>query len=270
MLRGSEANKDYPIITTPQKERDFKVAKSGLSEEEKKPVVSEKVQKKIAKKVAACISAGIVASSGGFIALGETGNLPEQTQEWYDSTADSVRAIFGIEEKEPVVVIEKVPETTSPTVQEIVPPTTETTKETPETTVPKEFEASMIKNRLVFSASAKTFGAAHPEATISFEPGAPVPLWYLYDEEIIGGKTYSYMASGVIAGEFKREIGETGKEELLLPIAFQKPGSDKFFVRDISFGDSDFFEAREAGPWGTYIPGGIATCFLDNYTYLGM
>jgi len=67
----------------------------------KKEIVSKvhkKVQKMIAKKVAACIVAGIIVSSGGFIALGETGNLPEQVQGWYNKTAGSIRTFLGIEE----------------------------------------------------------------------------------------------------------------------------------------------------------------------------
>jgi hypothetical protein len=99
--------------------------------------VPDKVQKKIAKKVAACISAGIVASTGGFIALGETGHLPEQTQQWYDSSASHIRAVFGIEElkgkpAETITQETKSPETTSIyTVQETTP---QTIKITPETT----------------------------------------------------------------------------------------------------------------------------------------
>ena len=81
-------------------------------------------------------------------------------------------------------------ERTSSTIQETAPSTTE---KIPETTAEiKEFDASMIKHRLVFSASAEQFGMTHPEAIFDFKPGAPVPLWYLYDEEKKDGKAYCY------------------------------------------------------------------------------
>lgn len=59
--------------------------------------ISGKVQKKIAKKVAVWISAGIAGSTGVFVGLGETGNLPGEVQEWYDESAVQIRQMFGVE-----------------------------------------------------------------------------------------------------------------------------------------------------------------------------
>ena len=127
MVKSSEA-KSYVDIKSPLKEKPrLEVVKEEI------PEVPQKVQRKIAKKVAACVSAGIVASTGGFIAFGESGNLPEHIQEWYDETSQPIRKMFGIEvaEETPDVVIhqetvqsqvqepEKTQETTSPVVEEI-------------------------------------------------------------------------------------------------------------------------------------------------------
>ncbi|MCL4352891.1 hypothetical protein M1615_00240 [Patescibacteria group bacterium] len=140
MPQSSEAKSYLEDIKLPLKEKpQLEVVKEAA------PEVPKKIQKKIAKKVAACISAGIVASTGGFIALGETGHLPEQVQEWYDNTASSIRTVFGIEElkgkpAETIAQESKPPETTSiPAVQETTPPATQetapsTTGTTPETT----------------------------------------------------------------------------------------------------------------------------------------
>ncbi len=105
MPESSEA-KSYTDTKIPLKEKpQLEVVK------EETPEVPKKVQRKIAKKVAACISAGMVASTGGFIALGETGNLPEQVQEWYNDTSENIRAIFGIEVINDVVVDKNVSQT---------------------------------------------------------------------------------------------------------------------------------------------------------------
>ena len=172
-------------------------------------------------------------------------------------------------------VIEEIEQETISTTQETTPEITAsveiTIQETTETTTEiKEFEALMIKNRLVFSASAEQFGKTHPEAIFDFKPGAPLPLWYLCDWDTKDGKAYSYVVSAVVAGEFKKEIGETGKEELLLPVAFQDPTTKKFLVRDITFGDTEFFETVEKGAWNNDLSGGIATVFLNDYTFIGM
>ena len=103
MPESSEA-KSYVDIKLPLKE------KPQLEKvKEEVPEVPQKVQRKIAKKVAACIAAGMVTTTGAFIALGETGNLPEQVQEWYNESSQPIRKMFGIEEAEntPVVVIPK-------------------------------------------------------------------------------------------------------------------------------------------------------------------
>ena len=118
-----------------------------------------------------------------------------------------------------------------------------------------EFTQDMIKNRLVF-----------PEFMAYLEPwtiaGDPVPLWYVQswcgDSEIID----EYMASGIVAGPTKKAIGVTGKEELLLPIAFQNPETKEFYVRNLSFGTDEFFQVIQNR-------GGWPIIFLENYSYMG-
>jgi len=41
-------------------------------------------------------------------------------------------------------------------------------------------------------------------------------------------------------------------------------------VRDITFGDTELFEAIEKGAWNNYLSGGIGTVFLNNYIFIGM
>jgi len=108
MTKSSEIIGGFPG-TSPLSERKIKpkleVIKGRKSREEiveeikrgKIGKVSPKVEKKVVKKVVAILSTITVGGTGGFIALGETGNLPEQAQEWYDSTSEDVRAFFGIE-----------------------------------------------------------------------------------------------------------------------------------------------------------------------------
>lgn len=120
------------------------------------PEVPRKIQKKIAKKVAACISAGIVASTSGFITLGETGHLPAQIQEWYDSTANYIRTIFGIEElkgkpAETITQETKPPEITTPETTAV-----STTETTPETTTEVVVNAPEIAG-LKFDNATKTY-----------------------------------------------------------------------------------------------------------------
>ena len=82
---------------TKMSKEEGKIEYSG-KEDASERIIPEKVKRKIAKKVAACVSAGIVVSSAGFVVLGETGNLPGEVQEWYDETSQPIRKMFGIEE----------------------------------------------------------------------------------------------------------------------------------------------------------------------------
>lgn len=128
MVKGSEA-REYPESVVPhtrEVKSQLKVIPGVVKEVEKEIIakVPDKVQKKIAKKVAVYIVGGIVVSTGGFIALGETGNLPKQVQEWYDETSQPIRKMFGVEEivikeEAPAIIVEK-PEI----VKEEIPPET--------------------------------------------------------------------------------------------------------------------------------------------------
>jgi len=293
MEKGSEAHKiDYPGTRPTEGGPDLKVVKNLENQAKENQRIVEEIQKealpiKIPEKVKKYIINSVVSAVSlltvgvgvwQYIQAGEEGRLPKisnlDLQKGYEQIAPGVRILFGLEE-----IQEETEKALSKIVEETTPPSEADVGEvvTPETTVPetKEFEASMIKNRLVFSESARQFNAAHPEAPFEFQPGAELPLWYLHDWSKEGSKVFSFVAAGVITGDLKKEIGETGREELLLPVAFQNPESGEFFVRDLSFGDSEFFETREAGPFGNYEVGdyrggGIPRVFLDNYIYLGM
>jgi hypothetical protein len=112
----------------------------------------------------------------------------------------------------------------------------------------KEFTTEMIKNRLIFS---NTILASE----FLMKPGEPVPLWFVEDF----GEEF-FTVSGVVAGPLRIDVGDTGEEELLLPLAFQNPETDEIYIRDVSFGNSDYFSLRESY-------GGFSTTFLDNYSY---
>ena len=157
----------------------------------------------------------------------------------------TVPAVFSLGACAKPPVIEVNQETTSTTIVETSPPTTEetvppTTEEITETTVEiKEFDASMIKKRFIFFE-----GNTAPNEELGIIPGGLVPLWQISEKIDLNGDQ-SVKVSGIIAGELKRGIGESGKEEILLPIAFQNPETMEFEIVDLSFGSDEYFNTRE-------------------------
>lgn len=115
-----------------------------------------------------------------------------------------------------------------------------------------EFTQDMIKNRLTFPEHIK-------DTEEWFKIGGLVPLWLVEDWGPEPG--YEYLASGVVAGPLKKEVGLSGEEELLLPIAFQNPETSEFYIRNISFGTDEVINANNN-------LGGISITFLKNYEYL--
>jgi len=126
-------------------------------------------------------------------------------------------------------------------------PKEEITPETEETQI--EFDESMIKNRFVA-----------PEGTPSVKNsriirGEEIPLWYCQEfgeDEIT--------VSGIVAGPVRKDIGDTGEEEVLLPVAFQNPETKEFYIRDISFGNDAFFSQLEGY-------GGFGVIFFKDYIF---
>jgi len=127
--------------------------------------------------------------------------------------------------------------------------------ETEETQI--EFNEGMIKNRFVDADNLESWKkAAYPIEFIR-ESGELVPLWYIPDWSS-GEK--QIIVSGVIAGPLRKGIGVTDKEESLLSVAFQDPQTKEFYVRDLSFGSDEFFQARQTA-------GGWPTIFIQDYIF---
>jgi hypothetical protein len=191
-------------------------------------------QGKIAKAFKAVISAGLVAPV--FVSLSSCKEAPTVVEEEEQH-----------EEEKPVV--ESAPATT---VTESVPSINKTPpveKKVEETQT--EFNESMIKNRLIVSEEALEGHREYPWQI----GGEEVPLWYLgkYTER-------NFIASGVIAGPFRKDVGATGEEEILVPVAFQNPVSKKFYVRDISYGNDEYFSEADPNRW-------FFKVIFKDYTY---
>jgi len=196
-----------------------------------------KKQEKLAKVFKAVISAGIVAPV-------------------FVSVSACEKAEPVVEESESI----QLQETTSPTTTETVvseeqspPEDLSAEKEQKEVITEMEesqaeFNESMIKNRLIVAKGTL------PEYPWSIE-GEAVPLWYLQE----WGEC-QFVASGVVAGPLRRDIGATGEEELLLPVAFQNPVTKKFYIRDISYGNDDFFSQLDSAYAFIRIP-------LEDYSF---
>jgi len=144
--------------------------------------------------------------------------------------------------------------------EEVAPKTEEEQKEevapkTEETQV--EFDESMIKNRL-FNADVEPWMKEGYPVDLIKEKGELVPLWYL--QEWTSSES-QIIASGVVTAPLRKGIGVTGKEELLLSVAFQNPQTKEFYVRDLSFGTDESLQARQdAGGW--------STIFLEEHIFL--
>jgi len=69
-----------------------------------------------------------------------------------------------------------------------------------------------------------------------------------------------FIVSGVVAGPLRKDIGATGEEELLLPVAFQNPVTKKFYIRDISYGTKDFFSQHDSHWTFSRVP-------FEDYTF---
>jgi len=123
----------------------------------------------------------------------------------------------------------------------------ETTPTTEETKI--EFDETMIKNRFVAPEGIP------PVEKSRIVGGEEVPLWYC--QEYIENEI---TVSGIVAGSVRKDIGDTGEEEYLLPVAFQNPGTGKFYVRDMSFGNDAFFSQLEGH-------GGFPVIFFKDYTF---
>ncbi|OQA36278.1 MAG: hypothetical protein BWY53_00577 [Parcubacteria group bacterium ADurb.Bin326] len=198
--------------------------------------VDFKKQEKLAKVVKAVISAGII--------------------------TPAAMSLFGCEGKEPVaetiVETSQAPETTSAPTTTVVE-TTQTTLEKEARMEDSEFEPSMIKHRLTFPAGIpKGLGDIYEW----YKEGQLVPMWYV-GEYLDNYKGTGFYASGVVAGNFRKEIGESGKEELLLPVAFENYKTGKYYVRDISFGNEEYIQNLDQydGWWDVRV--------LEDYEFIG-
>ena len=65
----------------------------------------------------------------------------------------------------------------------------------------------------------------------------------------------------MVAGAARKEIGVSGKEELLLKVAFQNLKANEFYLRDISFGTEEYIRAIDK--WSSPV------AFLEDYKYIG-
>ncbi len=121
--------------------------------------------------------------------------------------------------------------------------------------ITEEFNESMIINRLMFPDDAEIL-----EEDMKSEE--KIPLWYIqeYEDEFVKDH---FIISGVVAGPFENRIGRSGEKEILLPLAFKNPDTEKFFIRYISFGTSKVHRAQEKSG------GGVPAILLHDYYYMG-
>lgn len=166
--------------------------------------------------------------------------------------------------KEASAIVEEQPQEEEKGQETVPSETAETTQEeNKEEVAPKieetqpEFDESMIKNRL-FNADVEPWKKeGYPVDSIKDE-GELVPLWYL---QAWSSDESQIIASGVAAASLRKGIGVTGKEELLLSVAFQNPETKEFYVRDLSFGTDESLQARQdAGGW--------PAIFLEEYIFI--
>lgn len=70
-----------------------------------------------------------------------------------------------------------------------------------------------------------------------------MPMWYLENSGMEWGSgNTEFVVSAVVVGPPKKSIGESNKEELMIPVAFQNPITKDYYVRDLSLGTPEVYQ----------------------------
>ncbi len=232
-----EAMKKYEDEAKEVEKKSKEIQKNAAEE-----IVPKRIRNKIVKTFLKVLGCGAAVSSP-FI-LGACKEAPPPVEESAEkeqeqSTEEGVEKEDSFSEKPSAEEEQK---------EEVAPKTEETQV---------EFDESMIKNRL-FNADVEPWKKEGYPVDAIKDKGELVPLWYLQEWS---SSESQIIASGVVTAPLRKGVGVTGKEELLLSVAFQNPQTKEFYVRDLSFGTDESLQARQDAE-------GWPTIFLEEYIFL--